>query len=137
MSITITDNDTGTVVVEKTAAKDDTLNLASDATVKAGTILARDSSSLKLVVFVKGGSTNENGVPKAVLAYELDGSSGDNPVRVMTGGIADKNRLVIHADGDNANVDAAVLDQLRDYGIAAIDVAQLGRDDNPQDTVDS
>lgn len=137
MSITITDNDVGSVVHKLESAQDDTLNLSSGKTIKAGTILARDSVSLKLVPFVKGGSSNENGIPKAVLAYELEGSSGDNSVRVVTGAVVDKNRLVIDADGDDANVDDAVLDQLRDYGISAIDVNQLGREDNPQETVDS
>lgn len=137
MSITITDNDTGSVVHELGSAKDDTLTLSSAETVKEGTILARDSSTLKLVPFVKNGNDNENGIPKAVISYELDGASGDNAVRVVTGGVVDKNRLVIHADGDGDNVDAKVLDQLRDFGISPIDVSQLGRDDNPQETVDS
>jgi hypothetical protein len=35
-------------------------------------------------------------------------------------------RLVIDADGTPANIDAAVIDQLRDYGITPLKHAQLG-----------
>ena len=96
-----------------------------------GTILARDSVSGLLVIFVKGGSTNENGIPKAVITYELVAAgAGDFPVRVLVSGSVRKERLIIDADGDATNIDAAVMDQLRDYSIVAIDVSELNIQDN-------
>ena len=96
-----------------------------------GTILARDSSSLKLVMFVKGGSTNENGIPKALLTYGASiAAAGDLAVRAMHGGKVRAGRLVIAADGDDTNVDAAVLDGLRNYALISVDVTELNILDN-------
>lgn len=130
-NIEITNCDIGSVELEGGQFRDDTLTFAGADTLVAGTILARDSVSGKLVPYVKGGSSNENGIPKAVLTYEVTASgAGDVRVRVLVAGRVNKNRLVIHADGDDSNVDAEVLDQLRDYGITALDVAQLSNLDN-------
>jgi hypothetical protein len=123
--ITTTSVDTGSIALRDEQYRDETLNLASGVTVLPGTILARDSVSLKLVLFVKGGSSNQNGIPKAVLGYNLAGASGDNAVRVIEKGEVNKRRLIIAADGTGANVDNAVVDQLRAYGITPVDVAQL------------
>jgi len=96
-----------------------------------GTILAVDSVSLKFVLFVKGGSTNQNGIPKAVLAHRLENTgAGDLPARVIVAGELVKERLVIDADGNDSNVDRAVIDQLRDYGLRAVSVKQLAKRDN-------
>lgn len=96
-----------------------------------GTILARDSVSLKYVLFVKGGSTNQNGIPKAVLAHRLvNTGAGDLPARVIVKGKVKKQKLVIDADGTDANIDGAVIDQLQDYGVTAVSVTQLARTDN-------
>lgn len=132
---TNTDCDLGTVQVRDCEFQDELLTLAGADDLKEGTILARDSSSLKLRLFVKGGSTNENGIPKVVLAHRLvstTAGSHDESVRVITEGIVKKDRLVIDADGDDSNVDKKVLDQLRDYKINALSAASLGRFDNPQ-----
>jgi hypothetical protein len=113
--------------------RDELINFSGADDLKEGTILARDSSTLKLRLFVKGGSTNENGIPKAVLAHRLVvTASGDAACRVIIRGDVDKNRLVIDADGDDSNVDAMVVDQLRDYGITPVPVDELARVDNPQ-----
>lgn len=123
--------DTGSVVLEDGEFRDELLTSAGAATYKEGTILARASNTLKLVPFVKGGSTNENGIPKVVLTYEaVAPGAGDISVRVMIAGDVKKERLVIHADGDDANVDAAVVDQLRSYGITPVSVKQLAPLDN-------
>ncbi len=97
-----------------------------------GTILAVDSVSLKYVPFVKGGSTNENGIPKAILGVELDATAGagDFAVRPLVSATVNKNLLVIDADGDNSNIDLAVIDQLRDYTIIVEDVEELAAYDN-------
>jgi hypothetical protein len=126
-NITITDINVGGIALHDEEFRDDLLVFAGDDTYAAGTILARDSVSLKLVLFVKGGSTNQNGIPKAVLTYPVSRvGAGDVKVRALVKGVVDKNRLIIDADGTGANIDNAVLDQLRDYDIVALDVAQLG-----------
>ena len=128
---TITNNDLGSVILQNGQFRDDLLTLGGAVTVLEGTILARDSVSLKLVPYVKGGVTNDNGIPKAVLTYEVvsDGA-GDVPVRDMISGSVRANRLVIDADGDATNVDNAVLDELRDYSLVSIDVSELNILDN-------
>jgi hypothetical protein len=110
---------------------DELLTFGGAATVLAGTILARDSVSLKLVPFVKGGSTNENGIPKAVLTYAVTAAgAGDVAVRALASGEVRKEKLIIDADGDGSNVDAAVIDGLRNYGITPVAVEELNIYDN-------
>lgn len=130
-NITVTNVDIGNVILKDGEFRDDLLTFAGAATVKEGTILARDSVSLKLVPFVKGGVTNENGIPKAVLTYDVTATgAGDVAIRDMVSGSVRAQRLVIDADGDASNVDAAVLDQLRDYALVSIDVQELNILDN-------
>jgi hypothetical protein len=131
MSMTKTTIDNGSVELEGGEFRDELITFAGTDTFAAGTILARDSVSLKLVLFVKGGSTNQNGIPKAVLTYPVSRTgAGDVKGRVLIAGKVNKNRLIIDADGTDANIDAAVIDQLRDYGIDPVDVQQLGALDN-------
>jgi len=133
MSLTNTSLDLGSVQIRDCEFRDELINFSGADVLAEGTILARDSSTLKLRLFVKGGVTNGNGIPKVVLAHSLVATaSGDLACRVIIKGEVDKNRLVIDADGDDSNVDAAVVDQLRDYGITPVLVKELGRVDNPQ-----
>lgn len=130
-NITIENVDIGNVVLEGAEFRDNVLTVGGAVTVLAGTILARDSVSLKLVPFVKGGATNENGIPKAILTYDVTSTgAGDLRIRAAVSGKYRKERLVIDADGDASNVDAVVLDQLRDYGLVAVDVQELDILDN-------
>lgn len=130
-NLEITNVDQGNVVLANGRFRDEPLTFGAGGTVVAGTILARDSSSLKLVPYVKGGTTNGNGIPKAVVTYDVTATeAGDVPIRALESGEVRAERLVIDADGDNSNVDAAVLDQLRDYKIVAQDVQQLSVLDN-------
>ena len=130
-NLTITNVDIGSVILKDGEFRDDLLTFAGAATVVEGTILARDSVSLKLVPFVKGGVTNENGIPKAVLTYDVTAAgAGDESIRDMVSGSLRAERLIIDADGDASNVDAAVLDQLRDYSLVSIDVQELNILDN-------
>lgn len=123
-----TNIDLGSVTFESGTYRDGLLTFADAGTVLAGTILARDSVSGKFVPFVVGGSTNGNGVPKAVITYEVTATgAGDIAIRAMTEGKVRKQRLVIAADGDDSNITEAILDQLRDYDIATVDVQQLGQ----------
>ncbi len=130
-NITVTNVDLGNVVLEGAQFRDEALTFAGAGTVVAGTILARDSVSLKLVPFVKGGSTNQNGIAKALLTYDVTATgAGDIRVRAAVSGEFRKERLIIAADGTGANVDNAVLDGLRDYGLVPVDVKQLAILDN-------
>jgi hypothetical protein len=131
MSMTKTTIDNGSVELEGGEFRDELITFAGADTFAAGTILARDSVSLKLVLFVKGGVTNGNGVAKAVLTYPITRTgAGDTKARVLIAGKVNKNRLIIDADGTDANIDGAVIDGLRDYGIDPVDVQQLGALDN-------
>lgn len=130
-NFTVTNNDLKSPILQEADFRDDTLTFAGADTFVAGTILARDSVSLKLVPFVKGGVTNQNGIPKAILTYEVTAAgAGDVPVRAAVTGKYRKEELVIDADGDASNVDAAVIDQLRAYGLTPIDVSELNILDN-------
>tara|TARA_R110000764_G_scaffold92882_1_gene176393 strand:+ start:1331 stop:1732 length:402 start_codon:yes stop_codon:yes gene_type:complete len=130
-NLTITNVDLGSVILKDGEFRDDLLTFAGAATVLEGTILARDSGTLKLVPFVKGGVTNENGVPKAVVTYDVVAAgAGDESIRDMVSGSVRAERLIIDADGDGSHVDAAVLDQLRDYSLISIDVQELNILDN-------
>lgn len=130
-NISTTNIDTSPVFIEQGIFEDGVLTLAGAATVKAGTILAVDSSTQKYVLFVKGGNTNENGIPKAVLTYDLVVTgAGDQPVRVGLAGDVRLDKLIINADGDNSNIDKTVMDQLRDYGIVVRTVKNLSSLDN-------
>lgn len=130
-NMTVENVDRGNVILQEADFRDELLTFAGAGTVVEGTILARDSVSQKLVPFVKGGTTNENGIPKAILTYDVEAAgAGDEPIRAGVAGKYRKERLVIDADGDDSNVDAAVMDQLRDFGLTPIDVNELNVLDN-------
>ena len=107
------------VILSNLEPRDETLT-ATTKTYPVGTLLARDTSTLKLVPFVKGGTTNGNGVINSVLSAELVASaSQDYNVSVMIAGQVDKDLLIIDADGNASNVDAAIVDELAKMGIYA------------------
>lgn len=127
----ITNNSARSVVIWDPVFEDDEITFGGAGTLLAGTILARDSVSLKLVPFVKGGVTNGNGIPKAVIRDAVTAAgAGDVAARVIIGGRLRKSDLVIDADGDATNVDKAVEDQLRDYANLVLSTTQLMELDN-------
>lgn len=131
-NIAIENVDTGSVVLETVAAQDGTLrNSDADdpATFLEGTILARNSSTLKLEPYDPAGSTGLN-IPIAVLTYEVGpvAAVSDVSVRVLTAGKVSQRRLKIFG---GTTITAAHLDLLRSFGIIPIDVVQLGKLDNP------
>lgn len=131
MNMTVTNVDLGNVILQDAKFRDELLTFGAGGTVKEGTILARDSVSGNLVPFVVGGVTNENGIPKAILTYDVTATAaGDVAIRAGVAGGYRKERLVIDADGDASNITDAILDQLRDYGLVPVDVAELGILDN-------
>lgn len=130
-NINIEDVNIGSSILCDAEFRDGLITFGGADTLAPGTILARDSVSLKFVIFVKGGSTNENGIPKAILTHEVVATgSGDVPARVAISGKFRKERLIIDADGDDSNIDGAVIDQLRDYGLVPVDVTELNIPDN-------
>lgn len=130
-NLTTTDIDLAPIMWEGAEFENDTFTAGGAGTIVAGTILARDSVSLKYVVYVKGGATNENGIPKAVLTYDLEAAgAGDLPVRAAVRGTARLQKLVIDADGNSSNIDKAVQDELRDFGITPVSVDELNIPDN-------
>lgn len=131
MNMTVTNVDLGNVILQEAEFRDELLTFAGADTVLEGTILARDSVSGKLVPFVKGGTTNENGIPKAIVTYDVTATgAGDVAIRAGVSGKYRKELLIIDADGDGSNVDDVVLDQLRDYGLIPVDVSELNILDN-------
>lgn len=131
MSMTVTNINLRNPILADAEFRDELLTLAGADVIAPGTILARDSVSQKLVLFVKGGSTNQNGIPKAILTYQVTSTgAGDVPIRAGVSGKFRKEKLIIDADGTGANVDAAVLDQLRDYSLVPINVTELNIVDN-------
>lgn len=122
--------DIGSVELRDGAFRDGALVFAGAATVLQGTILGRVTASGKFTPFVVGGTGGEE-IPKAVLTYEVTATgAGDIQIRALTSGVVKKDKLVIDADGDDSNITEAILDQLRDYNISAVDAFELGRLDN-------
>lgn len=125
-NLTIANIEACSVALREEEFEDGLVTFAGTDTFAAGTILARDTGTLKFVLFVKGGVTTGNGIPKGVLTYAIDRTgAGDVKARVLVKGVVDKYKLIIDADGSNVNVDAAVLDGLRDYGITTVDVKHI------------
>jgi hypothetical protein len=130
-NLEITNITNNTVALGDNEFSDELLTFAAAGTVLAGTILARDSVSLKLVPFVKGGTTTGNGDPKAITTYDVVATAAsDVAVRALVSGDVRLDKLIIDADGDGSNIDAEVLDALRDYDIVAIDVTEENIVDN-------
>ncbi len=133
-NLTITNVDIGSVILKGGEFNDEVLTVAGGTyprSIKEGTILARDSVTKKMIVYVIGGATNDNGIPKMVLTYDVDVSAaGDVTIRSMMTGVVRSNRLIVDVDGDNSNITPDILDELRDYSLVAIDVNELNILDN-------
>lgn len=130
-NLTITNVDNSPIVISDEKFEDAVINFAGADVLAAGTILARNTTTQKYQIYVKGGSTAGNGVPVAVLTYELTATgSGDLPCRPLVAGVVDKGLLIIDADGDGSNVNAQVTDELRQTGIVAQVHDQLSALDN-------
>lgn len=128
---TITNIDNNQVVIEGSFYDDDTLTFAGAGTVVAGTILARNATTKKLVPYVKGGSAAVNGVASAVLTIDsVATAAGDKPVRPLLEGRVNFAKLIIDADGDNSNIDANVIDELRKFDLITVKVTDQSILDN-------
>lgn len=113
------------------AYRSELVTAAGADTFAKGTILARDTSTLKMVLYVKGGVTNGNGVPSAVLMEDLVYSgAGDLTSNVAVAGKFIQSKLIIDADGDASNIDGTVVDLLRDKGLTPVTATDLVGYDN-------
>jgi hypothetical protein len=84
----------------------------------------------KMVAFATNGAGGVQ-IPKAVLQDALTATgAGDLACRPLIGGRVRAGDLVIDADGDASNIDAAITDQLRDFTIVPQETTQLGEADN-------
>jgi hypothetical protein len=129
--MTVTNCDRAGVIIDGRSFTSNPIKFAGAGTLLEGTILARDTSDLTLIPFVKGGTTNGDGIPLTVLPCELTATGAGNlDARVPTDAEVRFDKLVIDADGDNSNVDAAVRDQLQDKNIVVEDVTDLSELDN-------
>lgn len=81
----------------------------------------------KLGLSVETVTANENGIPKAVLTYDLAGANGDNAIRALVSGSVRDGRLVINSGASMTDV---IRDQLRNYGIVPIATRELSALDN-------
>lgn len=130
-NLTIENNDLGSVVIEYGRFRDDLITFTAAGTYVKGTILARDTATNALVPYVKGGTTNGNGIPRRVLTYDLVAdAAGDVSARSMMDGVLQKDRLVIFADGDASNVDDVVIDLMQNVGFQVLDTRELAVLDN-------
>lgn len=108
-----------------------TVTLVGDSAVIKGTTeldFISGTALTKLGLSVETLTANENGIPKALITYDLAGANGDNAIRALLSGEVKADRLVI---ADGSTVTAAIKDQLRDYGgIVALTTRQLAELDN-------
>lgn len=90
-----------------------------------GTIFSRSTASGKLALYVKGGASDGNGVPVAILLESSIARTGAGDVTgalVLTAGKVRKDKLVIDADGNSSNIDAVVMSLLQSQGISVMTV---------------
>ena len=126
-NITDTPVDTGGVILRQDAiAYDDvTVNFAGADTYAMGTIMAYNTATSKYVPFAIGGA-NGTGTPVTVLTYALSRTTaGDSVARLPIHGTMNRNRLIVHADGDDSNLTRDHLDVLHARGILTQKVNQL------------
>jgi len=127
----ISNIDQNNVIVQHAVFNDGLLTSVGATTHLEGTILARDTITGSFVPFVVGGVTNGDGIPTAILTYDVIATgAGDTTIHAAVSGQYQKERLVIAADGDGSNVDVTIEDQLRDFGLVTRNVDQLNILDN-------
>ena len=91
-----------------------------------GTILARSTTTNKLVPYVKNGADG-NGVINSVMGFTVTtDTAGDYKLDVLIGGVIRRGKL-ISGSGD---VGLDEIDRLRSIGIVAKIVLQMSREDN-------
>lgn len=128
----ITNVDVGQISIGKSERHQEVFTAGGAATYPAGTLLARNTASGKMVPWEDGGAGG-NGVAMAVLEYDVVAAgAGDLTVSALVAGVVNGTRLREWNGGTPiaTNIDKAVFDQLRNYGIVPHDVEQLSVLDN-------
>lgn len=131
-NLTITNVDIGSALLESDGFTDGLFTFGGADTIVDGTIIARNTSNDKLQFYAKAGVSNGNGFPIGIYTGEdlVATGAGDLPMRLNVGGRYRKERLVIDADGDDANIDGSVIDLLVQATIIPINTEQLAKLDN-------
>ena len=130
-TLTITNENPSNGIIKQGRFESILFTSAGAATYLDNTIVARDTSTLKAVPYVKGGSTNGNGVVYGILTKGFTAAgAGDTPVRVLLTCEIAKTKTVIHADGDSSNIDGAVKMSAKSTGIVIVDDTDLAVTDN-------
>lgn len=118
----------------KTVVEADTTDLTVTVTGAAAVFTATTSIQFvsgnaltPLGLSVETVTANENGIPKRILPFELDGANGDNIVNVDKGGVFRESKLVI---ANGSSLTQAIKDQLQDYGMFVTSITELGEQDN-------
>jgi phage baseplate assembly protein gpV len=129
----ITNFDTGSLVLKDGEYSDITLNAPGAVTYPEGQVLAYDAAAAKWKITKSGTAAVANA--KAILSAETEFTgAGDKLVRAAIGGTVDQNFLVFDGADTIDTIPAGAADsfglQLRDYGILAIDPANLTAEDN-------
>lgn len=83
-----------------------------------------------MVVFATDGAGGAQ-IPTEILTYDVTATGAGNvAIRAAISGEFRKEKLIIDADGDDSNIDAAVIDKLRDFGLVPVNVTELNILDN-------
>jgi hypothetical protein len=118
--------DQGFIALGDNAYRDELVKFGGIATLKAGTIMARDTGDGTLVPFVIGGVTAGNGVPDCVLPDALTSTGAGNlPFRAIISGRVNRTRLVVDAAGDASTLTGAIEATLRARSIVPERVDQI------------
>lgn len=129
----ITNENTGSLVLEDGKFKDITLNAPGAITYPQGQALAFDAVAEKWKITESGTAAVANA--KAILAQEtVFSGAGDRLVRAVIGGVVDEDLLVFDGADTVDTIPAGADDsfglQLRDYGIEALSLAEQRIQDN-------
>lgn len=130
----ITNVDTGSVELRDGEFRDAEITFAGAGTYVAGTLLAVPTAAPAGPYFAwLNSAVDGTEVAVALLTYDVEATgAGDVPARVLIAGVVNKTRLVENSTGTGANVTEAIVRQLQDNKITALDTDQLARVDNPQ-----
>ncbi len=123
--VTTTNYYNSAIALEGEQFRDEVMLFGGAGTVAKGTILGRITASGKLKAW-SSGSSDGSQVPCALVTYDVVATgAGDVAFRALEKGVVNRNKLIIAADGNGNNITAAILDQLRNVGITAIDVQDI------------
>ena len=125
-NITITNCDTGSIMLGGEEWEDGVFAAAAGGNVPQGTVLEKSGTD-----YVFASATPTAGAALAVLPYDLEiAAAGDIPIRALIAGRVNRSRLRLNGSTDP--VPPEVVDALRNFSIIAVPVEQCSAFDNPQ-----